>query len=69
MVFIAIGSTLFTHGEMEKLTRQAREAGIKVIVSPGPRRNWNLGSQSKSRVGRAEISHRKPYMIKLRTVT
>lgn len=46
------GSTLLSNDEMEELARLAKEAKLEVIITPGPRRGWDLGAQYRTPEGK-----------------
>ena len=41
-------ATLLSDEEMEEYAKLAREAKLEVIVTPGPRRGWDLGAQFRT---------------------
>lgn len=43
-----MGSTLLSDDELEKFAKLAKEAKLDVIVTPGPRRSWDLGVQYRT---------------------
>jgi hypothetical protein len=46
-----MGSTLLSDDELEEFAKLAREAKLDVIVTPGPRRGWDLGAQYRTMEG------------------
>lgn len=46
-----MGSTLLSDDELEEYAKVAKEARLEVIMTPGPRRGWDLGAQFRTSEG------------------
>lgn len=51
IISTVMGSTLLSDDEMEEYAKLAKEAKLEVIVTPGPRRGWDLGAQFRTSEG------------------
>ena len=45
------GSTLLSDDEMHEFAKIARQAKLETIITPGPRRGWDLGAQYRTQEG------------------
>jgi len=48
IITTVMGSTLLSDDEMKEYAKLAREARLEAIVTPGPRRGWDLGAQFRT---------------------
>ena len=51
IISTVMGSTLLSDDEMREYAKLAKEAKLEVIVTPGPRRGWDLGVQYRTTEG------------------